>query len=180
MEDRFIEEDVKHRLILSGLQELEERGVEDFSLRRAAIGAQVSCAAPYRHFKSKEEYIGEVVRYIESRWDLMAREIESVFASDKSRLVAELCVASLRFRITNRNFRTPLTLNDGNTTDHIDSSIARAVSGYCREKGLSPEEEELRRFVAVSLISGAVVTSTPENRDRIIELTRKKITEEFP
>ena len=59
MEDRFIEENVRLRLILSGISELEEHGIADFSLRRAAMGAQVSCAASYRHFKSKEEYINK-------------------------------------------------------------------------------------------------------------------------
>ncbi|MBO5879898.1 MAG: helix-turn-helix transcriptional regulator, partial [Clostridia bacterium] len=54
MEDRFVEENVKHRLILAGIRELEEYGITDFSLRRVAVSAQVSCAAPYRHFKSKE------------------------------------------------------------------------------------------------------------------------------
>jgi AcrR family transcriptional regulator len=48
---------VKTRLILAGLNEIEEYGIKNFSLRRVALGAQVSCAAPYRHFKDKDDFI---------------------------------------------------------------------------------------------------------------------------
>ncbi len=57
MEEAFQKEDVKTRLLLAGLNELSEYGVRDFSLRRAAEAAGVSCAAPYRYFKGKEEYV---------------------------------------------------------------------------------------------------------------------------
>ena len=68
MEKVYPDDGVRTRLILSALDELCEHGVVDFSLRRVALKAQVSCAAPYRHFKSKEELITETAKYITMKW----------------------------------------------------------------------------------------------------------------
>ena len=64
MEEAYVEKSVRTRLILAGITELEEHGLGDFSLRRAALAAQVSCAAPYRHFKDKDEYIREIITHV--------------------------------------------------------------------------------------------------------------------
>ena len=178
MEDRFVEENVRHRLILSGIAELEERGIADFSLRRAAIGAQVSCAAPYRHFKSKEEYINEIILYVGSKWELLSKEICAIFADDPASLVREICIANLRFRIANRNFPLALahTRESGKT---IDESIDAAVLNYCKARGLSESETELKCFTALTLIYGAVSMLDDENTDEILNLMEKKLKEEF-
>ena len=46
MEDANLETSVRTRLLLAGLSEMEKHGEGDFSLRRVAKEAQVSCAAP--------------------------------------------------------------------------------------------------------------------------------------
>lgn len=177
MEDRFVEENVRHRLILSGIDELEEHGIADFSLRRAAIGAQVSCAAPYRHFKSKEEYINEIILYVGSKWELLSREIRAIF-DDPAALVREICVANLRFRIANRNF--PLALaHTRDSVKTIDESVESAVSDYCKTMGLDADQTELKRFTALALIYGAVAMLSDENADRVIALVECKLKEEF-
>ena len=178
MEDRFVEENVRHRLILSGISELEEHGIADFSLRRAAIGAQVSCAAPYRHFKSKEEYINEIILYVGSKWELLSREISAIFKDDPAALVREICIANLRFRIANRHFPLALahTRESGKT---IDGSIESAVSDYCLSRGLDENQSELKRFAALALIYGAVSMLTDENTNEILSLLDKKLRQEF-
>lgn len=178
MEDRFIEEDVRHRLILSGMAELEEHGIADFSLRRAAMGAQVSCAAPYRHFKDKEEYISEIISYVGSKWELLSREIEAIFSTEPKELVVEICIASLRFRIANRNLPLALahTKDSGRT---MDDSIVSAVGKYCENRGFSAEDTEFYCFGALSLIYGALAMLNEDNSDRILTLTRKELEERF-
>ena len=106
MEDRFIVEDVRKRLVLAGLNELCEHGITDFSLRRVSVAAQVSCAAPYRHFKDKDELIGAIIEYIGSKWLLLSKEIRAAFLLDRKRLALELSVAAIRFWVANGNFRT--------------------------------------------------------------------------
>ena len=78
MEQDYIEGGVRERLIQAGITELYERGIKDFSLRRVALSAQVSCAAPYRHFKDKSDLISKIVEYIGSMRELFSKEIEEV------------------------------------------------------------------------------------------------------
>ena len=177
MEERFIEENVKHRLILSGISELEEYGIADFSLRRAAVRAQVSCAAPYRHFKSKDDYVNQIILYVGSKWELLSKDIFSIFKSDPAQLVIECCIANLRFRIANRHF--PLALAHTQSGKTIEDSIVLAVSGYAEAAGLSEEEGALKEFFARALISGAVSMVNDENAEEILALTRRKLGEEF-
>ena len=177
MEDRFIEENVKHGLILAGMSELEEHGIADFSLRRAAVAAQVSCAAPYRHFKSKEEYINEIILYVGSKWELLSKEIASIYKDDVRARVIETCIANLRFRIANRHF--PLALAHTGSGKSIEDSIIAAVEIYSQSKKLSPEEEKLKVFFALALISGAVSMVNEENADTVLGLTKAKLEEEF-
>ena len=178
MEDRFIEENVRHRLILSGISELEEQGIAGFSLRRAALGAQVSCAAPYRHFKDKEEYISEIIAYVGSKWELLHKEIAEIFKDDPSSLVIETCIANLRFRIANRNL--PLAIAHAKPSGNgIDASIERVVFEYCKAKSLLESDAELLAFTALSIIYGAVSMENDENSEKIFELTRKALSEKF-
>ena len=178
MEDRFIEENVKTRLIISGIHELEENGIAGFSLRRAASLAQVSCAAPYRHFKSKEEYINQIILYVISKWELLSKEIFSVYKNDYRSLVIEISIANLRFRIANRNF--PLAL--AHTKDSgkiIDESIVRVVRAYCDFRNLPADECDLMCFSTLTLITGAVAMVNDENSEQILKLVAKKLEREF-
>ena len=178
MEDRFVEENVRHRLIISGIAELEEHGIADFSLRRAAIGAQVSCAAPYRHFKDKEEYVNAIIAYVGSKWELLSVEIRRIFSNDPISLVIETCIANLRFRIANRNF--PLALaHTRESGKSIDDSISEAVLEYCRMRGADEDESELKIFSTLALIDGAVARVNDENTEQILSLMRKKLEQEF-
>ena len=54
----------KKALIKAGIHELQENGFSGFSMRRVASACGVSCAAPYRHFKDKDEFILEIFKYI--------------------------------------------------------------------------------------------------------------------
>ena len=177
MEDRFVEEDVRHRLILSGA-ELEEHGISGFSLRRAAVGAQVSCAAPYRHFKDKEEYINEIISYVGSKWELLSREIEAIFEADLRALVIEICIASLRFRIANRHL--PLALaHTGDAGGSIDGSIRNAVRKYCESQKITGEKQEIYLFETLCLLHGALSMVNEENTEKILELTKRALNDKF-
>lgn len=113
MEERFVIDDVGERLILCGLKELEEHGIGDFSLRRVASMAQVSCAAPYRHFKDKEALILAIISHVREGWELLAEDIYALCSDDPAELVLRLSVASARFWIANGNFRTVLLSGGG-------------------------------------------------------------------
>ena len=154
MEQNYIEESVRARLILAGIGELEEHGITDFSLRRAALSAQVSCAAPYRHFKDKDEYIKEIIRYVASKWELLTNEIKKVFSDNPRRLAIETAIASLRFRAANSNFRSVFTLAaKGGEESVFDTAVIDSVSEYCNSRGITDKARNLKIFTVRSVIS---------------------------
>ena len=101
---------VREQLIIAGISELEVHGVADFSLRRVAADCNISCAAPYKHFKSKEALIDAIFDYIQNQLDFLLDQVEEVFSEPKTCLV-ESCVAYIRFCIANPHFRAVLMLS---------------------------------------------------------------------
>lgn len=160
MEENFAPENVRQRLILAGLKELDKYGIKDFSLRRVAIEAGVSCAAPYRHFKDKDELISAIARYVIDGWRLLSEQIASIYLDDARALVKELLVAGLRFWIANSKFRTAFFTNIRSEEalfyepSEFDAPIIRAVDTLAeREKR---EDKELLTFKVLALLYGAV------------------------
>ena len=58
---RVANEATKDKFLIASVEELEEHGVTDFSIRRVAQRCEVSCGAPYKHFKNKNELIQTVI-----------------------------------------------------------------------------------------------------------------------
>ena len=184
MADAYMEEGVRIRLLISGINELEEHGLSDFSLRRAAIGAQVSCAAPYRHFKSKEDYISEIIQYVNSNWELLAKEIEEMFGENPRRLVIEMCVANLRFWIANHNYRSIFTIaldsaKDSRWEDLLDRAVISAVRRYADYKGLSKEETAMKEYFTRVIIAGTVMLVGSGTTEDLLVFAKKKLEIEF-
>ena len=161
MEENFTTDNVRSRLLFSGLKELETHGVSDFSLRRVAQDAGVSCAAPYRHFKDKDELIAEIIKFVVEGWTLLSAQISEIFASDPKTLITELSVAGLRFWIANGNFRTVImafaTLGEakGGALREFDRPITTAVKSYADANGR--EDYMALAFKILSMIYGAVI-----------------------
>lgn len=188
MEERYFEDGVRTRLILAGLDELCRHGVRDFSLRRVALAAQVSCAAPYRHFKDKDELILEIIRYIFSKWELLCREIESAFSCDPARLVVELAAANVGFWVANGNFRSVLMLEAGaDAADgareelrRFDAPIISAISEYARGVALPAERVRELEFHVTSLVYGTVMLVASGKEPDVVgvaALLRRQVTE---
>ncbi len=180
MENNFIEKNVRTRLIVAGINELEERGIRDFSLRRVALRAEVSCAAPYRHFKDKNEFISEIIKYISSKWMLLCHEVEKVFSNDKRRLIIELAVANLRFWLANANYRTVLmtvSTSSGDVLSDFDSPLISSVREWCAASG---EDAETKIFTVRALLYGSVMmTSSDALRSEVPRLLRRELEEVF-
>ena len=62
MEEEYFSESVREKLIIAGADEISRHGLTNFSLRRVAAACNISCAAPYKHFKNKEELILEIMK----------------------------------------------------------------------------------------------------------------------
>ena len=180
METEFIEGSVRTRLIIAGINELWERGIKDFSLRRVALAAEVSCAAPYRHFKDKDEFISEIIKYISSKWELLCREIDSVYSDDLCRRIIELAVSNLRFWVANPNYRSVLMSVSPSGLDVLsmfDSSLMSAVDEWCK---LNSSDFESKKYTVRALIYGTLMLVGVENDKMLLaERLREKLEEEF-
>lgn len=156
-------ETVKEKLITAGIKELQNHGAADFSLRRVATACNVSCAAPYKHFKSKEDFIAEILLYIHKQWTLLQNQVAQIFSSDTKKQIIETCIAYIRFRIANPGFNAVLMMKTDDITDsrvsnsHMTDYIRVLTEKYCMENDLGQEETERKIFAIRSFIYGAVI-----------------------
>ena len=91
---------LKEKLLSAGIDEIAAHGAEDFSLRRVAAACGASCAAPYKHFKNKEEFIQATIQYIDEKWNRLSRQIVASF-DDPCERIPRLCAANVRFKLAN-------------------------------------------------------------------------------
>lgn len=110
MDEELGSASVREQLINAGISELELHGIADFSLRRVAASCNISCAAPYKHFKSKEALIEGIFDYITSQLDFLLDQVTAVYPDPKTCLT-EICIAYIRFCIANPHFRAVLMLS---------------------------------------------------------------------
>ncbi len=182
-------ETVKQKLIIAGIEEIEEHGIPDFSLRRVASRCNVSCAAPYKHFKSKEDFINEIVLYIHNKWLLLQNQVADIFKDDIKKQLVEICVAYVKFWIANPNYRAVLTLKSDSfgderirTMSKISDTIYELVHKCCEKSGFSKKEEHIKKFKIRSFLYGATLmidSGEIENTPETIEILRNCIDKEF-
>ena len=188
--EEFVSNDtVKEKLIIAGISELELHGIADFSLRRVAGNCNVSCAAPYKHFKSKEAFIGEIIRYIHKQWVMLQQQVTDVFKDDIKRQLVEMCIAYIRFWIGNSHFRAVLMINsdhiaenEANTKLHMSRCIRDVMVDYCRQYGLSDDFCLEKAFKINALVYGAALMTDNnmiEANEDTIRMLRKCIEQEL-
>ena len=181
-EEIFVSENVKDRLILAGLKELDKHGVVDFSLRRVAIEAGVSCAAPYRHFKDKDELISAILSYVMEGWTLLSGQIKQIYRDDFVGLISELAVAGLRFFIANGNFRTVITSSPyllsqkTRGLSDFEEPIIAAISALCEFTKTTDKNEVSFRVLSLLYGSITLVSGGYENFDEAASQLRRAVT----
>lgn len=99
-------------LLLAGITEINAHGVTGFSIRRVAAACNVSCAAPYKHFKDKREFIAAIIDYVNQQWRLRQNEILESCGTDLRRQLVEVCVGYLHFLMEKPYYRSILLLKD--------------------------------------------------------------------
>ena len=69
-------------------------------------------------------------------WALLEQQLTDIYGDDKKRLLCELCVANIRFRIVNPHFRAVLTMNEQALTATQRQEIGRSlehIGTLCKE-----------------------------------------------
>lgn len=171
MDEELGSASVHEQLIKAGIEELQIHGIADFSLRRVAAACNISCAAPYKHFKSKEALIDAVFGYIRNQLNLLLDQVAAVYPEPKTCL-AESCMAYIRFCIANPHFRAVLMLSGKNLplAERVGELIPRCFPE------MEKEEREDRGYVVRSIAYGAAVLLESGELD-YIEPIMKRIKE---
>ena len=170
----FETEELKDKLIIAGINEIDTHGPEDFSLRRVAYTCGVSCAAPYKHFKNREGLIIEILGFFNRQWKLLEDQIIQVHKDDLKTLILELCMANIKFRIANPNYRFLFTLNKETfpeekkkEMENMNGRIEEYIRKYCEEKSYPKEVTDEIVMSINSYIYGTAMTLEPENEPMI-------------
>lgn len=179
MEESVAGQELRERLIVAGISEIEAHGLADFSLRRVASACGASCAAPYKHFKNKDALFLEILRFINRQWGLLEEQITALYAENPRRELTELCMANVRFRVANPHFRAVLMsggqslsaahrLEIGRSTERI-SALAAAVFG---------EDAAQKQYMLQALIYGTALligNGDYENTPEMLQTVRSAI-----
>ena len=155
----------REKFVKAAVSELEEHGASDFSIRRVARRCGVSCAAPYKHFESREALMLEVIRHINRKWDTIRRDTMQSYAksSHKEKIVA-VCMAYLTFLCTYPEYQTILFMNDRlfpveflEEKGRLSTAIDGLISEYCRSVAMPDEVRERKQYVVCSLLCGTAM-----------------------
>ena len=103
---------LREALILAGIQEINANGVANFSIRRVADACNVSCAAPYRHFESKRDFIAAIIDYVNDQWAAHQEELIAQCDGSLRQQIITICLGYVRFLMEQPTYRSILMLKD--------------------------------------------------------------------
>ena len=154
----------KERLILAGIKVIEENGIQGFSLRKAAEACGISCAAPYKHFKNKDEFITRIIQYINDQWLEKQAIVIKKYQPDIKAQMIYISLAYIDFLVKNPQFRSIIMIKDESLSEEnnairyrISSKSSQLVEKYCLENNISDYLQKERLFMARSIIYGAAL-----------------------
>ncbi len=189
MDEFFSSDPLRDRLIVAGLTEIAQYGVNGFSLRRVAAACGTSCAAPYKHFKNKDELILEIIRYVGRQWELLRDQVLSFHSEKGAERIVEVSVAYVRFWVANPNYRFALKSSGSGfsaerVTENPDDpeTIENLIRAYCDAIDI-PAEEKTRKIYAVKAILYGMTAMLDDgelqNTSETYELIRRTVRTEL-
>ena len=125
--DKYHHGDLKESLIKMGLKLFNEEGAENFSIRKVAALCNVSHAAPYKHFKSKEELINAISEYVFSNFEKTLNEIVEKYKSDPYKRIIELGKKYVWFMVENPDYLKFAFLQNSESEIVIEENKLRSV-----------------------------------------------------
>ena len=150
-------EGLKNLLIEKGIEIVNADGVQSFSLRKAAAACKVSHAAPYSHFRNKEELLNAMQLHITERF---SKTLETAVAENKkpAALLKKLGIAYVAFFIDN-----PAYFQFLYSSSDIKVDLTLSI----------PDEENYRPFILYknSILSLLKQTKVPKKKQNDILIT---------
>ena len=107
MSDKYHHGDLRNALIEEGIKMINTGGEESLSMRKLAEKCGVSMAAPYAHFKNKEEMINAIKNYVTDSFGLyLEKAINKTQTEDIEAKIIALGKAYVTFFINNPEYFT--------------------------------------------------------------------------
>lgn len=164
--------DLRRVLIETGIDFIKEKGEEALSLRKIAEMCGVSNAAPYAHFKTKDEFIVAMQRYV---MDLFATALEKTITEykDSPSLLPILGKTYVMFFYQNpfyydflfsrKNISIKLSLSNAGTDENPPLAILQKTATSVFRKAKLPEKVIQDKIIAMwALVHGlAAIVAMP-------------------
>ena len=106
MSDKYHHGDLRNALIEEGIKRINTSGEDSLSMRKLAEKCGVSMAAPYAHFKNKEEMINAIKRYVEDSFTTYLEAAVNRSENDIEKKIITLGNAYISFFIENPEYFT--------------------------------------------------------------------------
>lgn len=190
MTDRTIKKiSAKERLILAGIRVIEKNGIQGFSLRKAADDCGISCAAPYKHFKNKDEFLTKIIQYINDQWLERQNKIIEKYDGDLRHQLVNISIEYINFLVENPQYRSIIMIKDDSLSAEnnqirykISSKSQELIMNYCELMQINKKIEIEKTFIIRSLIYGAALmfdNGELEYNQLNIEMIYQAIDHEF-
>lgn len=106
MSDKYHHGDLRNALIEESIKMINTSGEESLSMRKLAERCGVSMAAPYAHFKNKEEMINTIKEYVEESFTRYLEDAVASCENDIEKKIITLGNAYITFFIENPEYFT--------------------------------------------------------------------------
>lgn len=153
----------KELLIDASLRLLERDGLEGFTIRQVAEFCNLSVAAPYKHFKNKDELLYAATQKMVEQWKVQEAQSIAQYAPDLKEQMVQLSMEWIRFSMETRPYAYLLTVDQTLLPEHVKELLVSSTD-YARDclSRLSLREQWehstfLRReYMMRSLTEGAI------------------------
>ena len=152
----------REKFIVAAIDEMQEHGISDFSIRRVAQRCGVSSGAPYKHFKSKNDLVLEAIRFINGKWGEIQCDVVRECGDDPRNRLVEISIAYVRFLCLNPAYQSVLMLSDNSLLPEQIAEKAKLsalseciVGDYCRKVGMNDTDRKRKTYAVRSFIYGA-------------------------
>ena len=180
---------MRQLLIEAGIEEINRSGVSDFSVRRVAAACSVSCAAPYKHFKDKRDFIAAIIDYVNGQWQQRQEEILAGCSGGLREQIVEVVVGYLRFLMEKPWFRSILMLKDAEFDNlyhkargQMSSRSQQLQEQFFEQSGWEPEKVRRKLHLVRALLFGTVFlidSGELEYSEAVLENVRSAVDREF-
>lgn len=179
----------KEMLIIQGIKEIRDNGLQDFSMRRVAAHCNLSSGAPYKHFKDNQEFILEIFKYINEQWFARQRIILDMPDISIRRKIELISIDYIKFLVENPEFRTIIMISSSRLSAsqqesrlQISAETVKLIEKYCREVEMPFEVRKRKTFVVRAIIYGAALmigNGELTYDDKTLAMIEQTISREF-